>query len=519
MAKKQRPNPPTVITNSDLDDLSIAAVRRYVSANSLWRLRPFTTQSLRDESHALLAQELSISVGRGLPLAEALEAYTLPEFRAAGNVLWWVTFVAVLCFSVAWYSAGQLTGLIAAMVFLALVSSLFFLEIRSDDYRRHVAAMLLQRVKAGHSLGQAMRGLPRLFSAFEIETVSAGEQSGRLTDALRELSRQNRLCVSLRRNGNMFIYPILMLFIVTLLWNLLFARAGVYSRFEDILSQLQYSASPGGIASMKLSQAASLFRQAERWGPAIMLVAVSLLALYGLRAFCNGSRVGTFLWICASVAAISALLLANLVARNNRNGIDPDELLNNVTMAAIPIVGLVIGVGAVHLGTTRVARGIAGLPAFLRWLPYIRSSDAALLESHFLAALRVMLLGDMPEHEAWKRAAETLGRRAWNREANRGAEALQRGTPMCEVLGECRLLERKRRASLRSAAVAGSLPDVMELARANAEADADHRASLAAMIYAPILHMATSAVALSYLMLIYKALNLIASGSVEFEGE
>lgn len=505
MSSTRKRSPPVVLTNSDPDDLNVGTVRRHVSSRALWRLRPYTTKALRDESHATLAQELAISVERGLPLTEALEASALPEFRLGGNVVWWVLFLTFTCGLVTIYTLGQWTSLLTGGAFLLFLGAVLFLGVRGDDYRRHVAEMLLERVRAGHSLGRAMLELPGLFSTFEIETVSAGEQAGRLAEALREIARQNKLTLALRHTANMFTYPVLMFFLIAVIWNFLFSRFGFHDRILDIIAQLR-SPSASAPVNAYLVNAAKSMHLASRLSPLLLLLSLYCLSIFGLRAFCNGSRIGTYLWICAK-----ALLVVGALYALGWQFLKPSwsEGAFNSYLASTPLLGFALTAWAMRTGVLRTAKGVAGLPVLFRVLPFIRGADRKTLESQFLTALRVLLLSGLPEAEAWSRAAAANHRGAWQREARRGHDALLRGATIADVLDRCTLLAPSRRASLRAAAHANTLLETLELARANAHAEAQHEASVASMVYAPLAHGLISCVALLHLILLYQTFGMI----------
>lgn len=202
-------------------------------------------------------------------------------------------------------AAGTIIGEVAVLVGARLpLDRALALALENIDNRQVSLALepMLQVVRQGLPLSQAMAAQPAIFSPAAIAMTEAGELNGNLADALAKLSEMLERAAHLRRIvSNAMIYPIALIVIATLvvLMMLLF----VVPQFDALFKS---SANDLPTASLVVIGASRLLRS---YG-LMLLIAVALAAVTARQAL-KTHRVQ----LLVGRAALAAPMLGDLIRR------------------------------------------------------------------------------------------------------------------------------------------------------------------------------------------------------------
>ena len=175
---------------------------------------------------------------------------------------------------------------------LTLVESIEALaEKEPHSTTRLTLERLIEQLRHGRTLSQAMQEQPYAFPPLYVSTVRASERTGDLTDALKRYSAyESQLEVVRKKVISASIYPVLLIAAGTLV--LLFLLAYVIPRFSLVYDEVK-----GDLPLVsRLLLDGGTFLAAH--GPLVALAALAMLALLGRILFAAAARrwIGATLW-------------------------------------------------------------------------------------------------------------------------------------------------------------------------------------------------------------------------------
>jgi len=472
--------------------------------------RPFVTTRLRQESHGVLARELLLAVRKGLPLDEALEAFTKAENRVP-RLFWNVMLFLLLLIPPA---MGLVTGWVglAFAVFLAFI--VFFTiggATQSDQYRRYVGAMLCRELRRGRTLGEAFREHGELFDSFETTLMEAGEGAGQLDKSLTAWSRHAESSERLGHTADMAIYPAVVaalvlsgLFLLMRLmtpkyeniWEVLAGTSYNTSVMRTVIDTLRYLASPGLISIV------------------LFLCSSVVLAVFPRRFF-NGSVTGSLLFVTFCFVYYVLLFWACLgIAGFDLDDMDPGGVPLVGAWATIP--ASVFVAAFFTLIVFRGGRWLAGkatdrVLTLMRWIPALRRADHRLSESRFLFALGSLLGGGVEWPEAFAHAGRAAGRARWEQAGAEASALARRGRSPDEIFRSLYVLAPATRSALTIGEFDGRLLESLEEIAAEDHRLGEQDLSRFNAVFFPLTHLLVGASVAIFLILLYCPVLLLST--------
>ncbi len=467
--------------------------------------RPFVTNRLRQESHGILARELLFALRHGLPLAEALDAFTRPDTRVSRTFWNALVFGTLFLAVVAWAATGAGGG-VFVVGFGVLLVILLGASAQSDDYRRHVGVILARELRRGNTLGEAFRRHPDLFGPFETTLVRVGERSGRLGPALEAWTRHTASTERLSHTADMAIYPLLVACV--LLMGLAFVGTLIIPRFSMIWEQLYGPPVDTGNVAVVFKA----MRLAESTAGSLLIVPALLVAGFFLlavlpRRFFNGSVQGSLIYLALAMAAFHFFFWIGVALLSDRGLFGfrfyPDELrITFLAAVSIPLSFLYVW-GAFQFARWAAGRGSDRFLALLSFLPLMQSASRRLDESRFLLAMEALLQSGREWPEAFAEAGDAVGKARWSRAGREAAALARQGRSPADLFRSLHLLHSVTRVRLTVAEFDQAL-----LSALRDTADESHRIGARNLtrfnaVFFPLLHLGTASLIGFYLVLFY----------------
>jgi len=200
------------------------------------RLCPLTNYQQQGQLLALLFRELSLAVRHRFPLDLVLEGIAdSRRFRPGALYLHLVLFVALIAIVGAMILAGSVGWGITVLV-LGVVGLLALVVRRHNDFVRYVAGQLRFFVVCGKTLSEAMLRVPLIFSRQERQTVAMGEKTGHLAEALDMLADYHSQAGRFNRLFAAILYPLAVFTFCLSIVSFIFVK--IIPKYVDIFAQL-----------------------------------------------------------------------------------------------------------------------------------------------------------------------------------------------------------------------------------------------------------------------------------------
>lgn len=347
----------------------------------------FANQSVRREAKALLFNELRTATTLGMPMEEALRRVgqthgeaqlTIERMSRHGadnrNGVMKVLFAILLIF----------TSALSMIVY-------FFSSFRMADTEavaRRMARRLVRFVERGRNLSEAMEALKSDYTYEEIMMVRAGENWGRISEALHQISRINSSVGQLAIHKSHIGYP---LFVFVVVLNLLlFFINFIQPKFIDIANQV-------AVPYVPVFMAQGGNEMALLMGLAFVLASLMLPFLI-LRTLMNGTTEMKIL--------IGLVLVANGIFLIFTAVLGIVEYFPEFTVYTLPVAGVVALIFIFYLPA--IMGGIEWVINFIErvffWIfsmiPLIGLSEKLRRESIWVATLSLALKSGTAAHEA-----------------------------------------------------------------------------------------------------------------------
>lgn len=471
--------------------------------------QPFATGRLRQESHGILAREMLHAVRRGLPLDEALEAFTLSSPgvpRAAWNV---VLVGAILLPGFAYFAMGPWGVVIAILLYMGIFVSAAGTG-QSDNYYRHVGLVLCRELRRGRTLGEAFRHHPELFDPFEATLMEAGDGEGRLEKSIDAWGRHAASSERLGHSADMAIYPtvagaFLLSFIALLFYQ-------IVPRIQEVWDMLE-SEYPG---SMRNSQAMAVL--SDVFSPTTIPIFIFFSAFLALsvlpRRFFNGSTTGSICYVAFTYGVYLFLFwfCSMMTEFWDRSGWFDAYGDGYLATLAIPLA-ILLSAGLTWV-TIRLARWWTGrggdrLPRLLSFLPGMRGALRHLDESKFLFTLSALLGGGMPWPEAASAAGRAVGHPRWIRAGDEAAAMANRGCSVADIFRGTAALLPETCSRLTAGEFSGRLVESLAECAEQDHHIGDRALSRFNTVFFPLAHIVVGALVGVYVVILYYPFLLI----------
>lgn len=388
----------------------------------------FANASVRREAKSLLFNELRAATVLGMPMEEALrrigqthgesEKSLEDQLRKYGadtrNALMRTLFAIVLI----------LTFYLTLIVYL--FSSMRMAN--PEEVARRMAKRLVRFVERGRNLSDAMESCMPDYTFAEVMLVRAGENWGKVPEALEQLSEMERPVGPLAIHKSHYGYP---LFVFLIIFNIhLFILIFIHPKLVDVGAQLG------------LDHRIDYLNMFQAQNAGILLFFTSIvtgiaLPLFILRTVMNGTR---------EMKAVVALLLAFLGAvflmgaGTQITNLYPDFAMYVFIGAGLALVVYLVYIPALMGGIERLVLWVETMVRRLVGLfPWIGLPERLRVQNVWIASLALALRAGVTPHESIDFAGRTslMGRR--KRQAH-AMELVSKGHPIGHACMESRLL-------------------------------------------------------------------------------
>jgi type II secretory pathway component PulF len=425
----------------------------------------FTTARHRKESVGLLMKEMAVCVRREFPLPEALDQIArggtrLKRIYPVGKYLIYfilltillsVVFQKLLSMGFGW--TGHLSNIcsfLSSNAFtLIWINHMGFQE----NYLKHLARKLSLKLNNGMPLSRAMETMPGAFLPHETALIKTGEKTGKLEEAMENVSYYNTLTDKIPQTQYLAYYLISSIIFYFVLLSLV--NSFIFPRFEDIFAQLgvnmpwqsrlifdtfdnMLNSPPGFIifySAIILCVYLLTYNTVEMffvtdWIPGTIIIALLLSMVFGL--FITG--------------------ILNSIMNHNISGLS--RILGLLSIPLFILIGIYVGVKKIR------GNRCSWLEYIFNSIPVIKKILSPVYNSRFLYTLSALIQSGVPLHEAIEYAGEVSGSKNSQVESWKISSGLQQGKSFNKALSTSKILTPSLRRRIGLAESSGRLFEV-----------------------------------------------------------